>query len=673
VDASRFSPIVVTGAASIGIIGAGPRGLSVLARLHAGASTAPDRPITVHLVDPFLASGSAVWRTDQASELLMNTVAAQITMFADETVDCVGPIVPGPSLHDWARYLDHFDTAGTIPEGMRGECRELGPDSYPSRALYGHYLRWVLGHLLRTRPQALTIALHAQTAVELTDDDIDGKQLIVLEDGTRLADLDSVVLTQGHVPAMTSDGEAELADFADRNGHIYVAPGNPADVDLDILTPGRPVALRGMGLNFFDHMALLTIGRGGRFGRGINGGLTYYPSGREPVLVTGSRRGVPYHSRGENQKGAFGRHEPIFLTPTVIALLRKRQAAGRPADFRTEVWPLIDREVRAVYYATQIKERWCGCDAELFLRRYSAAGIDPETDDFDDPFSLTDTDDDTLLFERFGIGDVPRWSWTAIARPYGDRQFADDAAYQAWLLDYLREDVREGRLGNVHSPMKAALDAMRDLRNEIRLIVDHGGLSGDSYRDDLQAWYTPFNAFVSIGPPTARIEQLIALVEAGIVRIVGPGMTVEPAPDGSGFLVGSRAIPGEPIRVGALIEARLPEPDIRATTDPLIGGMLARGECVLHRIPNASGGHYQTGGLAVDRRPYNLLTAARTPHPRRFAFGIPTETVHWVTAAGIRPGVNSVILADADAVAHASVAAAEIGTPEHRLSEAMGL
>jgi hypothetical protein len=29
--------------------------------------------------------------------------------------------------------------------------------------------------------------------------------------------------------------------------------------------------------------------------------------------------------------------------------------------------------------------------------------------------------------------------------------------------------------------------------------------------------------------------------------------------------------------------------------------------------------------------------------------------VHWVTAAGIRPGVNSVILGDADAIARSSL------------------
>jgi hypothetical protein len=36
--------------------------------------------------------------------------------------------------------------------------------------------------------------------------------------------------------------------------------------------------------------------------------------------------------------------------------------------------------------------------------------------------------------------------------------------------------------------------------------------------------------------------------------------------------------------------------------------------------------------------------------------------VHWVTAAGIRPGVNSVILGDADAIARSCLSIAE----EHR-------
>jgi hypothetical protein len=635
------------------IIGAGPRGLSVLERLHASATTTPAEPITVHVVDPSLLSGSAVWRIDQSRELLMNTVAAQITMFADESVSCAGPIVPGPSLHEWARFVEHLGPKDKLPDWVRAECRDMGPDTYPTRALYGHYLRWVLRHLLRTASDNLTIIQHTRTATSLVDA-ADGTQVVELDDGTVLDGLDSVVLTQGHLPTMLSEAETALAEHAAHHHLNYVRPGNPAGADLSFIKPGDEIALRGMGLNFFDYMALLTTGRGGRFSRGDGGRLAYQPSGAEPVLIAGSRRGVPYTARGENQKGAFGRHEPLFLTPWVIRTLRRRAERGRPADFRTEVWPLIDREVRSVYYTALVTERSCSCEAEVFSRRYRAVCEEEFAKaSFDEPFDQARSDSETMLLDRFGIAEKDRWDWNAISKPYGDREFANTDDYRAWLLDYLREDVREALRGNVRSPIKSALDAMRDLRNEIRQIVDHGGLSGNSYRDDLQGWYTPFNAFVSIGPPVRRIEEMVALIEAGVLRVLGPGMEIHPAPDGSAFLATSSQVPGPPVRVGTLIEARLPEPDIRTTTDPLIGGLLTRGECVLHRIPIAGGGYYETGGLAVGPRPYPVLGRGRVPHPRRFAFGVPTETVHWVTAAGIRPGVNSMILADADAVAQA--------------------
>jgi hypothetical protein len=219
-------------------------------------------------------------------------------------------------------------------------------------------------------------------------------------------------------------------------------------------------------------------------------------------------------------------------------------------------------------------------------------------------------------------------------------------------------DVVEARLGNVQSALKAALDVLRDLRNEIRLVVDHGGLSGDSYRDDLQQWYMPLNAYVSIGPPAQRVEELIALIDAGVVSVMGPGLTVTHDATAHCFVAGSLMFPDVRERATTLIEARLPETDLRHTTDPLIRNLLARGESRLHRIPILDGGSYPTGGLAVTQRPYHLVDANGCPHPRRFAFGVPTETVHWITAAGIRPGVNSVILSDADAVARASLGAA---------------
>ena len=49
----------------------------------------------------------------------------------------------------------------------------------------------------------------------------------------------------------------------------------------------------------------------------------------------------------------------------------------------------------------------------------------------------------------------------------------------------------------------------------------------------------------------------------------------------------------------------------------------------------------------------HVVSADGRAHPRRFAYGVPTEAVHWVTAAGIRPGVDSVTLGDSDAMARA--------------------
>lgn len=138
-----------------------------------------------------------------------------------------------------------------------------------------------------------------------------------------------------------------------------------------------------------------------------------------------------------------------------------------------------------------------------------------------------------------------------------------------------------------------------------------------------------------------------------------PGLRAEPEPESGGFVLRSAGGPAAGIRVSALIEARLTEPDVRTTTDPLLRGLLRAGQCAPYRIPDGDGGFHETGGVAVSRRPYHLLDHAHRAHPRRFAFGVPTEAVHWVTAAGVRPGVNSVILSDSDAIARRCLAAAD--------------
>lgn len=615
---------------AIAVVGSGPRGTSVVERICASAPELlpTGHRLTVHVVDPAPPGAGQVWRPDQPDELLMNTVASQVTLFTDDSVDAEGPVRPGPSLHTWHSRLS--------PAGDE----DLGPDDYPSRALYGGYLRWFFGEVQRTAPPAVTVGVHAARAVRLTDagdgtEHASPLQALDLSDGTRISRLTAVVLAQGHLPSAPDAVQRRLASHARHHGLRYFPPANPADLvaGLDTLRPGERVLLRGLGLNFFDHLTLLTSGRGGRFvpaGRRQSSGLRYLPSGREPQLFAGSRRGVPHLARGDNEKGAHGRHTPLVLTPAVIAGFRQRAADGDPADFRHDIWPLVAKEVETVYYTTLL-----GPAGAAFRPHFLRAAHDSA--------------EEAAVLEDFGLRPEQHWDWETLARPSrsaAPHGFAGPGEFRDWLLGTLRDDIAQARLGNVHGPRKAALDVLRDLRNEVRQIVDHGGLRGSSRRDHLDGWYTPLNAYLSIGPPRQRVEEMVALIEAGVLEVVGPGTEVRAVP--AGFEACSPAVPGRRVTATALIEARLPEPDLRRSTDPLLRGLLNTGAC----RPHLSDG-YETGGLDVTERPYHLVDSGGRAHPRRFAVGVPTEGVHWVTAAGARPGVNSVTLTDTDAVARA--------------------
>lgn len=630
------SPIacVATSAASseiahahVAIVGGGPRGTSVLERLCASAREflATGVQLTVHIIDPSPPGPGSVWRTAQSPQLLMNTVTSQMTLFTDESVICSGPIRLGPSLYKWATDAEP----------------QLGPDDYATRAQYGRYLEWFFGEVLHRAPLNVKVEVHTARAIRL-DDAPHGRQTLTLSTGRTLSDLAAVVLAQGHLPLLVDPKQQQLTTDAKQHGLRHFPPSNPADVDLSSLAPGEPVLLRGLGLNFFDYMVLLTTSRGGRFTSKPDGaGLRYHPSGDEPRLYAGSRRGVPYQARGDNAKGAYGRHKSLLLTEEVIAGFRKRADSGEAPDFLTEIWPLVAKEVEMVYYERLLKSDQEGSEHPDFRNQFLA--------------TPHDTPKEAQFLDELDIPEVDRWSWAHISRPYRERTFDSASDWQDWMLTYLRKDVEQAALGNAEGALKTSLDVMRDLRNELRLIIDHGGVTGVSHRDHLDRWYTPFNAFLSIGPPRERIEQMIALIEADTLHVLGPQLDVL-ADDGA-WLARSLEVPDSAVRVSTLIEARLPEPNLTHTADELLVNLQETGQCRPHTLDG-----YETGGLDVTLSPYRLIDSQGQTHARRFAVGIPIEGVHWVTAAGARPGVNSVTLTESDAVARAALYAVQTKT-----------
>ncbi|KAF5230827.1 hypothetical protein FANTH_13678 [Fusarium anthophilum] len=627
----------------IAIVGAGPRGTSCLERLYASASELlrEGGKLTVHIIDPYPPGPGRVWRVDQPPRLLMNIIASQVTLFTDGSVGCKGPHGEehqGPSLYDWGKDADGFN---------------LGPKDYPTRSQHGLYLQWAFDEIrnrARKGSYAIDIKVHRAKAVKLDNETerAGGFQVLTLakcpccDVAVVLSGLSAVILTQGHVDQLLDDKQQRFVEHAKakaRSGIRYFPPGNPADINFDAIGSGENVVLRGLGLVFFDYMILLTARRGGWFQRQDNGSFKYHKSGNEPMIYASSRRGIPYHTKGDDQKGLDQQHLPVFLTKHAVEDFRQRALNQKWPKFREEVWPLISKEVRLVYYKTLIRnEEWSGVRRESSKTENDILNILREETE-------QTPDNELSMVRKLELSEADAWSWDVLEKPQGSTEFSSMESWNDWLRQYLTKDVEHAKEGNVNNPVKAALDVLREIRNEIRLIVSNRGLEQHSYKEDLIDWFTGYNSFLSVGPPRRRVEQMISLMEAGVLQLLGPGLDVETREDG--WLAKSKI--GER-KVQTVIDAAVPPPKLNNTADELLGYLYETKQCQAHRI-----GRQETGAIDITEEPYNIVEVNNKPHPRRFALGVPAEGVHWATTIQPRPFVDSISLRQTDAVARAAL------------------
>jgi hypothetical protein len=387
----------------------------------------------------------------------------------------------------------------------------------------------------------------------------------------------------------------------------------------------------------------LTVGRGGVFEAGPSGEMRYLPSGREPRVYAGSRSGLPMLARGLNQKAPKYRYEAKFLTSGALAEARcraRRETGSSQLDFRRDILPLLQLEVDHIYYTTLIRDRAGEAAADFFARIHLAnAGRTP-----------FDFIEKTLV--EFGIAHAAPVDLERTARPFSGQHYANPAEFHRHVVRLVRQDITEALRGNVHGPVKAALDILRDLRGAVRAAVDHGGLRPRSHREDFLGWFNPINTMVSAGPPAIRLAQIRALIEVGLLHLVGPGLRVSPDP-GGGFLLDSAQVAGSAQVVTTLIDARIPRPSVRQDASPLTRQLLADGLIseYVNAIPGADDG-FATGAVSTTRAPFHALGSNGRANPDLYVLGIPTEDLRWFTQIGNgRPGPLSAFHTDADAIA----------------------
>ncbi|MFD3820400.1 FAD/NAD(P)-binding protein [Streptomyces rubiginosohelvolus] len=599
----------MTAAPSIVVIGGGPRGTGVIERIAANAAELyGDRPLDLHVVDPHPAGGGRIWRPDQSPLLWMNSMAEDVTMFTDETVELAGPVVAGPALDAWAEDVRAGRITPDADPSVLAEVHGLSGADFPTRRLQSAYLRWTYERALAALPPGITVHEHRTTALAVTGPR-GGRQRVRLQDRPEPLLADLVVLTVGHLDAEQDPEQRELADFARRHALVHLPPDFTADSDLDALRPGEPVIVRGFGLAFVDLMVLLTEGRGGRHENG-----EYLPSGREPVLYVGSRRGVPYHAKIGYPWTGERPPLPQHLGPAWTEELLSRTG---PLDFRRDIWPAVAKELGHAHYHrlfTAHPER-TALAHEVFAEKYAAA--DPGSPEL------------AGLIAEAVPDPADRLDLDALDRPLDGVRHDSPEALQEALRAYITDD-----LARRHDPEHSEdLAVFLGLLSAYAQIVRLG---------DIGSWWHGFFSYLASGPPGPRLQQLLALSRAGVVRFLGADLTVESDEEQGLFRARSATVPGARTEARALVEARLPDPSLRHTASPLLRALRDGGAAIT-----------DDGLLAVDPADGRVLDDEGRPHPRRLALG-PFTTAR-SSGAFTRPRTGGPAFRQNDAAARAAL------------------
>ena len=259
---------------------------------------------------------------------------------------CEGPAADGPGLAEWAAgVLDGSITdVPDFPAALREQLRTLTGATFPTRQLQSQYLEWFFrravaqlgGDVTRHRPPRTPPSPSTRRARR------DGPHR------TRTATAHGA----GHTVRLANGGDAARRRRGHRAGPHGLAarcrvrrlvrlrrPARrvPCATQLhhrrrlfpDRARPGRDRRRHGPGVR--GPAGPADGGRGGRFEETPGGGLRYLPSGAEPRLWAGSRRGVPYHSKISSALRGEAAGAPRFFTADAVdALLAQPRRTGFP-------------------------------------------------------------------------------------------------------------------------------------------------------------------------------------------------------------------------------------------------------------------------------------------------------------------------------------------------------
>lgn len=634
------------------VVGGGPRAVALVERVTARVRRTRRRAVSIAVVDAVEVGGGATWRTDQSEHFLNNTTSSQTTIYPDGSTGLDDVPADGETLVAWARRVASEGEGTGRAAWVVQEARRTDPASFPSRRLQGAYYAEQLDRI--EARGGVVLARIVGTVVDVVE--AHESAVVVLADGARLV-ATAVVLAQGMVQSR-ADAEVRMLDAAARrHGLVYVPPGMPSERDWSALPAGEDVIVRGLGANFFDVVAELTAGRGGRFAPvpgDPHGRLRYLPSGREPRIHAGSRRGIPYRSKGD-LRARQASLEPRFATPAWFAELGAR--APGSVDFAAEVWPVLARDLALAGAAAAAARSPGAVPAGIAALEVELAALPlPAPGDAGAARAATRAVD-AVLAARMAPEHLLQLEH--LRRP----TLGEPVGAEAWarIVDRLVEDELDSVANPSSSPRQAVNRAMAILRGPAAGLGASGVVEWGSRVRDVHGWFDADGLFLASGPPAGRTRQVLALVEAGVVRLIGPETTV--GVDGGAFVARS-PITGTVVRAGALAETRMAKGSVPDTDDPLLRALLDSGRARVHAQRARDGAHVPSASLdavpptAGEGLGLALVDGAGEPSARVLVLGIPALSTQPGSAIGASPGVPSPLLRGADLAARRVLALA---------------
>jgi hypothetical protein len=190
--------------------------------------------------------------------------------------------------------------------------------------------------------------------------------------------------------------------------------------------------------------------------------------------------------------------------------------------------------------------------------------------------------------------------------------------YETQLYAAVEADLIEALKPGFASPVKAAYEVLRILRDAMRSVIEFGGLSPSSFEDFDRNIRNRVHRVVA-GPPVLRSQELLALLDAGIVRApFGPSPDVEIHESGATITSRSLERPYS-CTVDYLVQGHLEDPTVHRSASPLLDQLYRSGRIRQFRCGDVTVGSID---LTADFHPVNADGGTES---RIWIFGVLTE------------------------------------------------